>query len=474
MKIFPIIGLEVHIELKTKSKMFCACSADHFHVEPNTHTCPVCLGLPGALPVPNQTACEWCLKLGLALNCEINSQTFFERKNYFYPDLAKGYQITQLQKPFAINGKIFLNDHQIRINRAHMEEDTGKSVHLTLHGEDVTLLDFNRSGVPLVEIVSEPDITSAKQAKEYLNKIQQLVRYICISDADIEKGSMRCEPTINVKIETDDGQTVYTPLVEIKNVASLTGVMTAIDFEINRQVEEWKTNGTTKNDTNKTTRGWDADKNQTFLQREKEGSADYRYFPEPDIPPIEFSQFQIEQIKSTLPELPDAKIAKYRALNLSDYDAKLLAQNSDFASIFEKVLDNSTDSEFAKFITNLLIGPLKTISLDIEKINPDYFKNIFDHRNELNSTSIKQLAIESYETGIGPLDIAKSKNLFQISDTSQIEELVKKVIADNPKAVDDYRKNPQSIGFLIGQVMKVSAGSANPQLAKEILEKLLN
>lgn len=474
MIITPIIGLEVHVELKTKSKMFCACSADHFHVEPNTHTCPVCLGLPGALPVPNQTACEWCIKLGLALNCEINSQTFFERKNYFYPDLAKGYQITQLQKPFAVNGKIFLNDHQIRINRSHMEEDTGKSVHMTLHGEDVTLLDFNRSGVPLVEIVSEPDITSAKQAKEYLNKIQQLVRYIGISDADIEKGSMRCEPTINVKIETDDGQTVYTPLVEIKNVASLTGVMTAIDFEINRQVEEWKSNKITKNDTNKTTRGWDADKNQTFLQREKEGSADYRYFPEPDIPPIEFSQSQIDQIKSTLPELPDAKIAKYKALNLSDYDAKLLAQNSDFASIFEKVLDNSTDSEFAKFITNLLIGPLKTISLDIEKINPIYFKNIFNHKDDLNSNSIKQLTIESYETGVDPLELAKSKNLYQISDTSQIEELVKKIIADNPKVVDDYRKNPQSIGFLIGQVMKVSAGSANPQLAKEILEKLLS
>jgi len=474
MIITPIIGLEVHVELKTKSKMFCACSADHFHVEPNTHTCPVCLGLPGALPVPNQTACEWCIKLGLALNCQINSQTFFERKNYFYPDLAKGYQITQLQKPFAVNGKIFLNDHQIRINRSHMEEDTGKSVHMTLHGEDVTLLDFNRSGVPLVEIVSEPDITSAKQAKEYLNKIQQLVRYIGISDADIEKGSMRCEPTINVKIETDDGQTVYTPLVEIKNVASLTGVMTAIDFEINRQVEEWKSNKITKNDTNKTTRGWDADKNQTFLQREKEGSADYRYFPEPDIPPIEFSQSQIDQIKSTLPELPDAKIAKYKALNLSDYDAKLLAQNSDFASIFEKVLDNSTDSEFAKFITNLLIGPLKTISLDIEKINPIYFKNIFNHKDDLNSNSIKQLTIESYETGVDPLELAKSKNLYQISDTSQIEELVKKIIADNPKVVDDYRKNPQSIGFLIGQVMKVSAGSANPQLAKEILEKLLS
>ncbi|MFA6361709.1 MAG: Asp-tRNA(Asn)/Glu-tRNA(Gln) amidotransferase GatCAB subunit B, partial [Candidatus Shapirobacteria bacterium] len=197
MKITPIIGLEVHVELKTKSKMFCGCKAEHFHVDPNTQTCPVCLGLPGALPVPNRTACEWCIKLGIALGCTPNLTSFFERKNYFYPDLAKGYQLTQFEKPFVVNGKLVIDGQEIRINRAHMEEDTGKSVHITNNGQDLTLIDYNRSGVPLVEIVSEPDITSAEMAKKYLLKIQQIIRYLGISDADIEKGSMRCEPTIN-------------------------------------------------------------------------------------------------------------------------------------------------------------------------------------------------------------------------------------------------------------------------------------
>jgi aspartyl-tRNA(Asn)/glutamyl-tRNA(Gln) amidotransferase subunit B len=468
MIITPIIGLEVHVELKTKSKMFCGCSADHFHVDPNTHTCPVCLGLPGALPVPNKTAIDWCLKLGLSLGCSVNKQSFFERKNYFYPDLPKGYQISQYQKPFTINGQIKIDDHLVRINRVHMEEDTGKSVHLG----DETLLDFNRSGVPLVEIVSEPDIESPQMAKSYLNKIQQIVRYIGISDADIEKGSMRCEPTINVKIEAND-EVYHTPLAEIKNVASLTGVMTAIQFEIDRQVKEWQATGITKNSSNKTTRGWDADKNQTFLQREKEGSADYRYFPEPDIPPFEFADEQIEAIQATIPELPAQKIEKYKSLGLSSYDANLLAEDSVFSSAFEKALNKSTDHQFAKFITNLMIGPLKTVVIDIEKINPVHFKNLFDHRNELSSTTIKQLILDSYQSGTNPLILAKEQNLFQMSDTGKIEELAKKVLADNPKAIEDYRKNPNSIGFLIGQLMKLSAGCANPQLAKEILEKLL-
>jgi len=469
MKVTPIIGLEVHVELKTKSKMFCGCDASHFHAQPNTHTCPVCLGLPGALPVPNKTACDWDIKLGLALGCSINRNSFFERKNYFYPDLPKGYQITQLQKPFAINGKIKVDGYDIRINRAHMEEDTGKSVHMTLDGKDVTLLDYNRSGVPLVEIVSEPDIPSAQVAKSYLNKIQQIVRYIGISDADIEKGSMRCEPTVNLCIDDK----YFTPLVEIKNVASLTGVLNAIEFEIKRQTQEYIDSNIVKSDTNKTTRGWDADKSLTFLQREKEGSADYRYFPEPDIPPIEYSDDEIEAIRASLPELPDQKIARYKSYNLSDYDANLLADDAVFSAIFEKALNNSTDFEFAKFVTNLFIGPLKTISLEIEKINPIFFKNIFEHKKELSSTAIKQLILDSYETGIDPLEIAKSKNLFQVSDTGKIEEIAKKIIADNPKAVADYQKNPLSIGFLIGQLMRASAGSANPQLAKEILEKLL-
>lgn len=463
MKITPIIGLEVHVELKTKSKMFCGCDAQHFHAEPNTHTCPVCLGLPGALPVPNKKACEWCIKLGLALGCTINQETFFERKNYFYPDLAKGYQITQLQKPFAVNGHLQVGANNIRINRAHMEEDTGKSIHL--NGE--TLLDFNRSGVPLVEIVSEPDITTPEEAKKYLLKIQQIIRYLGISDADIEKGSMRCEPTVNLKIDNN-----YTPLVEIKNVASLTGVMTAIQYEIDRQTKQFEIDHIEKNSSNKTTRGWDADKNQTFLQREKEGSADYRYFPEPDIPPIIFTSDQIESIRQTLPEMPDAKFAKYKALKLSDYDANLLSEDPNFSDIFDQIVDNN-DPIYAKFVANLLIGPLKTIKISSEKINSHYFKNLFDNQDKLSSSVIKQLILESYQTGTDPLILAKQNNLFQVSDAAALESAAQKIISDNPKAVADYKKNPASIGFLVGQLMKASQGAANPQIAKKILAKLL-
>lgn len=485
MKITPIIGLEVHVELKTKSKMFCGCDANHFHVEPNTHTCPVCLGLPGALPVPNKTACEDCIKLGLALGCTPNEFSFFERKNYFYPDLSKSYQITQFAKPFVVNGKIKINDHEIRINRAHMEEDTGKSVHQTIDGVDSTLIDFNRSGVPLVEIVSEPDIISASMAKDYLLKIQQIIRYLEISDADIEKGSMRCEPTVNLKIE-DNNQTFYTPLAEIKNVASLTGVQNAIDFEIQRQTQDFEKTREVKNSKNKTTRGWDAVKNITFLQREKEGSADYRYFPEPDIPPMEFSSDEIEKIKSTLPELPDQKIEKYKKdFGLSDYDSSLIASDKNFAEIYESIIipfvPHPQLKEFAKFIANLFLGSVKTylnenqIELDSKLINQKYFLDLFESvlRSEISASVAKQVIVESYKTGKHPIEIAKESGLIQVSDTGKIEEFAKQVIDSNPKAVEDYRKNPNSIGFLIGQLMKLSAGSANPQLAKEILEKIL-
>ena len=480
MKITPIIGLEVHVELKTKSKMFCNCDAQHFHIEPNTHTCPVCLGLPGALPVPNKTACEWCIKLGLVLNCTPNKISFFERKNYFYPDLPKGYQITQLEKPFVVNGFLEIDGQKIRINRAHMEEDTGKSIHTTENGIDITLIDYNRSSVPLVEIVSEPDITSAEMAKKYLLKIQQIVRYIGISDADIEKGSMRCEPTINLKIE-DNEQTFYTPLVEVKNVASLTGVQTAIDFEINRQTQEFEKTHEVKSSLNKTTRGWDADKNQTFLQREKEGSSDYRYFPEPDIPHIIFSDAEIAQIKSEIPELPDQKITKYKALNLSDYDASQIAENKEFADIYENAISLSSSPDFAKFTANLFLGAIKTHlnesseNLNSSKINPQFFFDLFTavSKSEISATVAKQVIIESYQTGDNPVKIAKNKGLIQVSDSNEIEKIAKEVIDQNQKAVEDYKKNPASVGFLIGQLMKASHGSANPSLAKEILEKLL-
>ena len=481
MKFTPIIGLEVHVELCTKSKMFCNCSATHFHVEPNTHTCPVCLGLPGALPVPNKTACEWCIKLGLALGCSANLISFFERKNYFYPDLAKGYQLTQLEKPFVVNGKITVDGHEIRINRAHMEEDTGKSVHITENSEDLTLIDYNRCGVPLVEIVSEPDITSPEMAKNYLLKIQQIVRYIGISDADIEKGSMRCEPTINLKIE-DNGEEFFTPLVEVKNVASLTGVQTAIQFEIDRQTKAFEETREVKSKTNKTTRGWDADKNQTFLQREKEGSSDYRYFPEPDIPHIIFTQDEIEEIRKTIPEMPDQKFIRYQKdLGLNEYDTNSLTADIDFSKIFEKALGQNPTADFAKFTANLFLGAIKTYlnesqeELDINKINFDYFSNLFNSvsKSEISATVAKQVIIESYIENKDPIEIAKSKGLIQVSDSSEIEKIAKEVIGQNPKAVEDYKKNPASIGFLIGQLMKASQGSANPSMAKEILENLL-
>ena len=476
MKITPIIGLEVHVELKTKSKMFCSCNAEHFHVEPNTHTCPVCLGLPGALPVPNKTACEWCIKLGLALNCTPNKISFFERKNYFYPDLPKGYQITQLEKPFVVNGFIEIDGQKIRINRAHMEEDTGKSVHTAENGVDITLIDYNRSSVPLVEIVSEPDITSAEIAKKYLLKIQQIVRYLGISDADIEKGSMRCEPTINLKIE-DNEQTFYTPLVEVKNVASLTGVQTAIDFEINRQTEEFKKTKEEKSKTNKTTRGWDADKNQTFLQREKEGSSDYRYFPEPDIPHIIFTDEQIEEIRKTIPELPDQKIERYKnELGLNDYDANLITQDIEVAEVFDYAVKVfGTNKENIKKFVNLFNGEFRNEKIDINKVKPENWLKIINAQNDstLSATSAKIVFTETYRTGEDSLEIAKNKGLIQVSDSGEIEKLGKEVIDQNPKAVEDYKKNPASIGFLIGQLMKASKGSANPQLAKEILEKLL-
>lgn len=478
----PIIGLEVHVELKTTTKMFCSCPANHFHVKPNTHTCPVCLGLPGALPVPNKTAIDWCIKIGLSLNCSINQHSFFERKNYFYPDLPKGYQISQYQQPFTVNGSLKVGDHDVRINRVHMEEDTAKSIHSTLDGQEVTLIDFNRSGVPLVEIVSEPDIVSPQMAKDYLLLIQQLMRYLGVSDADIEKGSMRCEPTVNLKVETDE-TTIYTPIVEVKNVASLTGVQNAIEFELDRQLLDWQKTGESKTVNNKTTRGWDAARSQTFLQREKEGSSDYRYFPEPDIPPVNYSDDEVFHIKSTIPELPQAKISRYIAdFALTDYDASLLASDMNFALAYEKALGENPSKDFAKFTANIFTGPIKTYlnesnsSVDLEKVSREIFSTLFDavSQGEISLTVARQIIVESYLSGQDPLQIARDKGLIQVSDTAEIESIAKQVIDANPKAVADYQKNPNSIGFFIGQVMKTSGGKANPQVTKQIIEKLLS
>lgn len=390
----PIIGLEVHVELATKSKMFCGCPADHFGKKPNTQTCPVCLGLPGALPVPNKKAVEWTIMLALALNCKINRDSYFDRKNYFYPDLPKGYQISQHFAPFGVNGHL----GKIRICDVHLEEDTGK----LQHDKDSTLVDFNRSGVPLVEIVTEPDFRSLEQVDVYLKKLQQIIRYLEISNADMEKGSMRLEPSISLSY---DGK-IPNYRVELKNINSFKFVKKALAYEIERQQKEPHI---------METRGWDENKNITVPQRSKEEAHDYRYFPEPDIPPIDTSIF-----KPKLPELPDEKINRFiKNYNLSIYQANLLCDNRKMADAFE---------ELAK------------------KVNPKDAANSLINKRPLVSKSTV------------PVD----------------EKIIQQVLDANPKAVEDYKKGKiQVLGFLIGQVSKLFPDS-DKNLIKDKLEEKLN
>ncbi|MGH7203661.1 MAG: Asp-tRNA(Asn)/Glu-tRNA(Gln) amidotransferase subunit GatB, partial [Candidatus Levyibacteriota bacterium] len=327
----PIIGLEVHVELKTQSKMFCSCSAYYFGEEPNSHTCPVCLGLPGALPVPNKLAIEWCIKIALALNCKINEFSKFDRKNYFYPDLSKGYQISQYDLPFGYEGFIELsNKKRIGITRVHMEEDTGKLSHQDVNGKKVSLIDFNRSGVPLVEIVTEPDFDNATDVKEYLEKLQQIVRYLDVSNADMEKGEMRLEPNISLTLVPKQ---LPNYKVEVKNINSFKFVEKAITYELKRQEEILEKGETPAQET----RGWDDNRQITFSQRSKEDAHDYRYFPEPDIPPILTSKAEISNIEKSVPELPAKKIARFVAdYELPLYDAEILSREKSLADFFEE------------------------------------------------------------------------------------------------------------------------------------------
>ena len=498
-KLVPIIGMEIHVELKTKSKMFCGCKNEPDRDLPNNNICPVCTAQPGTLPVPNKTAVEWAVKLATALGCKINKISKFDRKHYFYPDLPKAYQISQYDEPIGECGKIDLEfvagkNHRdsavIGITRVHLEEDTAKLTHAD---GGSTLVDFNRAGIPLVEIVSDPDIQSGTEAKLYCQELQSIFRCLKISDADMEKGHMRCE--VNVSMQEDGkfskaGNLIrpvekykLNPKVEVKNINSFRAVEKAIDYEIKRQTEMLEKGGTWI----QCTRGWDDSKGETVLQREKETSADYRYFPEPDIPPIIFTKAQVAKIKETLPELPDQKIQNYKTkFALSDYDADQIANDLDFSRIYDSILEKYTDNsklkDFAKFVANLFLGAIKThlneeaTDLKINKINPDHYIELFDsvQKSEISATVAKQVIVESYLTGKNPVEIAKVKGLIQVSDSGEIEKIAKEVIESNPKAVEDYRKNPNSIGFLIGQLMKASHGSANPQMAKEILEKLLN
>ena len=434
----PIIGLEIHVELKTKSKMFCGCPADFFKKEPNTHCCPVCLGLPGALPVANKKAVEWCVMLGMALECQIPNFSKFDRKNYFYPDLPKGYQISQYDQPMCVSGKLNIilpdgSDKTIRIRRVHMEEDTGKLLHAKIDGKNCTLVDFNRSGLPLVEIVTEPDIRSSEEARIFLKKLHQIIRYLDISDADMEKGSMRLEPNISLRVVGVKDLPVYK--VEVKNINSFAFAKKAIDFELKRHVYLLQEGKTPVQET----RGWDEKKQITISQRSKEDAQDYRYFPDPDLPPLHWTEDALEKIKVQLPEMPDAKIKRFmKDYALSKYDSTILCDTKTTADYFEKSVA-STKALKPKIIANWIINK----KVDVAKTTP-----------------VELIA-----------KISTSQQVSNITD-DELYKIIQKIIQKNPKAVFDYKSGKESVQmFLVGAVMKEVKDGSLVEKIKSMINK---
>ncbi len=445
-KYIPIIGLEVHVELKTSSKMFCSCLPDYFGQKPNTHTCPVCLGLPGALPVANKQAIEWCIMIALALNCKINEFSKFDRKNYFYPDLPKSFQISQYDLPFGKNGYIELkNRKRIGITRVHMEEDTAKLVHqfgmtndqYPISNENGTsLIDFNRSGVPLVEIVTEPDFHSAEDVVEYLQRLQRIVRYLGVSSADMEKGDMRLEPNISLSI---DEKILPHYKVEVKNINSFKFVQKAIDFEIIRQTQLLQDGKIPLQET----RGWNETKNGTVSQRVKEEANDYRYFPEPDLPPIRMAKGQISTLGKLVPELRENKITRFISdFSLSSYDADILTREKILADYFEEAVRvGKAYTVTPKQIANIIINK----KVNFEKILP--------------AELIK--------------DMLQSRKTVSVTE-EELSAVIDNVLKENEKAVTDYKNGKETvIMFLVGQVMRTIGKKVDAQMVKELLIKKL-
>ncbi len=481
----PTIGLEIHAELNTQSKMFCACKNDPDEKQPNVNICPVCTAQPGTLPVANEEAIKKVIKTGLALHCTIAEHSKFDRKNYFYPDLPKGYQISQFDQPIASDGWLELKVesskvNKVRIKRIHLEEDTGSLNHP--EGADYSLVNLNRAGVPLMELVTEPDITSGEEAKKFAEELQLIFRYLGVSDADMEKGLMRVEVNISVSTTKKLGTKV-----EIKNLNSFKVVQKAIDFEIERQTKLLETGEKVVQET----RGWHDKKEITFSQREKEEAHDYRYFPEPDLPPLHFEKTFVEEIKGTLPELPEGKRQRFkREYGLED--AELFISNKDFSEYFEKVaseIDEWVDQknkrelqEAIKLASNYLTSDVrgllgeKTFSEKDFKITPENFAEFVKmiHKKEISSKVAKMVLTEMFNTGGDPSTIVEDNNWKQMNDSGQLEAVIKEVIAKNPKALADYQGgNKNALQFLAGQVMGVTRGTANPQQVRELLEKSL-
>jgi aspartyl-tRNA(Asn)/glutamyl-tRNA(Gln) amidotransferase subunit B len=476
----PVIGLEVHAELKTKSKMFCSCPVvDTTIAQPNIAVCPVCSGMPGVLPVVNQRAVEYALRVALALECEIAPTSIFARKNYFYPDLPKGYQISQYEQPLARNGRLTIlvasGQRQIRIRRVHLEEDTGKLTHVSRDGESYSLVDLNRAGVPLLEIVSEPDLHSPEEVRAYAAGLRSVLLYLGVNSGDMQKGVMRIEPNVSVR---PLGEEKFGTRVEIKNLNSFRALERSVEYEIKRQSELLSQGKTIIQETV----GWDESREITFTQRVKEQEDDYRYFPEPDLPPLVIEQGWIDRVRAELPELPVEKYKRFRQqYHLSEYDANVLVAEKAVADYFEKSAATAPEVHpkvLANWITGELFGLLNQagLSIDSARVSPEEFAGLISMVTigEINQNTAKNVLAEMFITGKPAKEIVSVRGLQQISDQDFIADLVDRSLLENPEQVADYLKGKEAIlQWLFGQVMRAAKGKANPKVVQEELNRKL-
>ncbi len=476
MEYSTVCGLEVHTELATKTKIFCSCSTE-FGGEPNTHVCEICSGMPGTLPVLNEKVLEFAVRTGLATNCEITMYNKFDRKNYFYPDLPKAYQISQLYLPICRNGYIEINDSinggkkKVRIHEIHMEEDAGKLVHD--EWSDCTLVNYNRCGVPLLEIVSEPDIASADEAVEYVQKLREILQFCGVSDCKMQEGSLRADVNVSVM---EKGSTEFGTRTEMKNINSFKAIHNAIETESQRQIELIEDGGTVIQET----RRWDDSKGYSYAMRSKEDAQDYKYFPDPDLPPVQLTDEYVNNIRESLPELPEAKKERYMSeFGLSEYDTSMICSSVSYVSLFERTVEitkNPKDS------ANWIMGELMKMLNDTQTLpenmafDKDSLGEIINmlNGNKISRDSAKKVFKAVFEENVNPAEYVKANNMEMVSDTGAIKPIVEEVIANNPKAVAEYKEGKEkAIGFLIGQAMRALRGKAPASEVTKILKELL-
>lgn len=482
-----VIGLEVHAQLLTQTKMFCGCDSDYLNAPSNSRVCPICMGMPGAMPSVNAKAIEFGIMTGLALNCTIPEETKFDRKNYAYPDLMKGYQISQFDQPIASNGWVVVDsagdEVTIRVNRVHLEEDVAKATHLRPRsGDGYSLLDVNRAGVPLMETVSEPDLRTPDQAREYLIKLRAIFRYLGVSVANMDEGSFRCDANVSVRPK---GVAELFPKVEVKNMNSLRSIVRALEYEIERQTNLMEQGQVVTQET----RGWIEDKGVTVSQRTKEDAHDYRYFPEPDLPVIDISPTWVQDIRDNLPALPEERLNQLiNEFGLPENDAKVLVADKETVDFFERVMHQATTSQadFAgrsRSICNWITGEMarlfraNDISMRQSKVAPEYLSRLQDMVDDstLTTTMAKSVFEQIFELGTDPDTVVNEQGMARVGDANALAPIVDDVLKSNAKAVEDYRSGTESaVKFLVGQVMKATKGTADPSVARSVLLEYLD